>query len=100
MDIQWIALAQAAFARVYGARRAPKVCAAVMPGVMGDFRKTVLAAPEGMTVREEYRTDDRRTEIRLAGRRETRAGRAACVVTHMEIGGVAIALGAAGELVL
>lgn len=95
MNIQWIENARAAFVRIYGPKRGPAVCNAVMPGVMGDFRKTVLAAEERRAVREEYRVDDMRADVVMTGCR--RAG--ACVVTRIEVCGEAIDLGAK-ELVL
>lgn len=98
MDANWIKSAQAAFARIYPGGKALEICTAVMPGVIGDFRATVLRAAGGATVSEEYRTEDNRAAISLTGHRETQAGKPVCVVTAMDINGVPIALG--GGLIL
>ncbi len=98
MDMKWIEVARARFIAVYGEKRGAAVCDVVMPAVTGDFRKTVLAAAPGARVTEQYRTDDKKTDVTLAGRRETRNGADVCVVERLEIGGVPVDL--SGGLVL
>lgn len=95
MNVQWIENARAEFVRIYGPKRGPAVCGAVMPGVTGDFRRTVLAAEEGRVLRERYRIDDMRADVVMTGHRRGDV----CVVTGIEIGGVPVGLGAE-ELVL
>jgi len=94
MNTQWIGNVQARFKQVYGETRGAAVCGVVIPAVMGDFRKTVLKAAPGQTVTEQYRTDDRKTDVTVTGRRETRDGREVCVVEKLAVGGVSIDLGA------
>jgi len=89
MNVKWIENARAAFVRVYGEKRGAAVCAAVIPGVMGDFRKMLLRAENGASVRELYRTDDLRTDIALEGRRDGDA----LYITRLTVGGEAIDLG-------
>lgn len=89
MDLTWIGNARKAFAAVYGEKRGAAVCNAVIPGVMGDFRKMLLRAGEGETVRETYRTDDRKTDVRLEGRREGDR----LFLTGLSVGGRAVDLG-------
>ena len=96
MDVNWLGSAQAAFAKIYPGGKALEICTAVMPGIIGDFRATVLRAADGATVSEEYRTEDGRAAVTLTGHRDTRAGKAVCVVTAMDINGAAIDLGSGG----
>ena len=95
MNLIWIENARREFIRVYGEKRGPAVCAAVVPGVMGDFRRMLERAAEGEAIREEYRTDDGKTTVRLAGCRRGNA----LIVTGLTVGGRAVDLGAA-ELTL
>ena len=99
VNTKWIENARARFIAVYGEKRGAAVCNVVVPAVMGDFRKTVLAAERGTTVTEQYRTDDKKTGVTVTGYAEKREGRPVCVITRIEIGGTPIDLGAA-ELVL
>ena len=94
MNTLWIENVRAQFVRVYGKERGEKVCGVVIPAVMGDFRKTVLKAKPGAVVTEQYRTDDRKTDITVTGRRETRGGREVCVIEKLEVGGAPVSLGA------
>lgn len=89
MNLIWIENARRAFAAAYGEKRGVTVCNAVIPGVMGDFRKMLGKAAEGETVRESYRTDDRKTDICLEGRR---AGES-FFITKLTVGGTAVDLG-------
>lgn len=89
MNARWIESARRAFQAVYGEKKGAAVCAAVLPGVMGDFRKMLERAAPGELIRETYRTDDRRTDVRLEGRRDA----AGLCVTRLEIGGAAVDLG-------
>ncbi|MBR2717097.1 MAG: hypothetical protein IKD79_05110 [Oscillospiraceae bacterium] len=89
MDIRWIQNARAVFVRLYGEKRGLRVCDAVLPGVTADFRRMLAAAGTHVPVRETYRTDDGRTELRLEGLR-TDAGP---VLTRLTIGGAAVELG-------
>ena len=93
MNTLWIENARAQFVRVYGQKRGLAVCNVVMPAVMGDFRKTVLNAEPGAAVTEQYRTDDRKTDVRLTGHKELRNGREACVVEKIEIGDIPVCMG-------
>lgn len=93
MDIRWIENVRAQFIRVYGKARGEKVCNVVIPAVMGDFRKTVLASEPGVPVTEQYRTDDRKTDVTVTGRRLTRAGREVCAIERIEVGGKPVPLG-------
>ncbi len=70
VNLTWIQAARAAFAAVYGEKKGLAVCNAVIPGVMGDFRKMLERAAPGETVRETYRLDDKKGDIALTGRRE------------------------------
>lgn len=99
MNTKWIENARARFITVYGEKRGASVCDVVVPAVMGDFRKTVLAAERSRTVTEQYRTDDSKTDVTVTGHKEVRNDREVCVITRMEIGGRPLDLGAA-ELVL
>lgn len=99
MNVRWIENVRARFVGVYGEKRGEAVCNVVVPAVMGDFRKTVLAAEPGALVTEQYRTDDRKTDVVLSGRHERRGGRDVCVIARLEVGGVPVSLGA-DELVL
>ena len=94
MNTQWIENIRACFERVYGKERGAKVCGVVVPAVMGDFRKTLLRAAPGQTVTEQYRTDDRKTDVTLTGRRDTSGGGEAYVIERIEVGGVPVDLGA------
>ena len=96
METSWLKSAQAAFSRIYPGGKALEICTAVMPGIIGDFRATVLRGKDGVTVSEEYRTEDSRAAVTLTGHRDTRAGKIVCVVTAMDINGAAIALDPGG----
>lgn len=98
MNAGWIGSVQALFVRVYGEGRGTAVCNVVIPAVLGDFRKTALRAEPGRRITEQYRTDDRRTDVTVTGRRESRNGADACVVERITVGGLPADLG--GELVL
>ena len=89
MNVQWIDAARRAFQTVYGEKKGAAVCAAVLPGVMRDFRGMLERAAPGELVRETYRTDDGRSDVRLEGRR-TASGLS---ITRLEIGGAAVELG-------
>ena len=89
MNTVWIGNAQAAFAALYGKTKAAAVCAAVVPGVMKDFRRMLEAAAEGGTVRETYRLDDGRGEVSLAGCRESDG----LYLTALSVGGRSVDLG-------
>ena len=93
MNTMWIESARARFTQVYGQKRGTAVCNVVMPAVMGDFRKTVLKAEPGAAVTEQYRTDDRKTDVTLTGHKELRDGREVCVVERIGIGGEPVRLG-------
>ena len=99
MNTKWIENARARFIAVYGEKRGAEVCNVVVPAVMGDFRKTVLASAGAGPITETYRTDDKKTYVTVTGHRETRTGAGVCVVTGIRIGGEPIDLGAA-EIVL
>ncbi len=93
MDIRWIESARAAFEAIYPAGKGVTVCNAVIPGVMGNFRRCLLTAGEGETLRQEYKTDDKRSvTVVVTGHRED--GR--CIVTDIKINGAALELGANG----
>ena len=96
MNASWLKSAQAAFSQIYPGGKALEICTAVMPGIIGDFRATVLRSEDGAAVSEEYRTEDSRAAVTLTGHRETRAGKPVCVVTAMDINGAAIDLGSGG----
>ena len=87
MDIGWIQSAQKAFARLYGEKKGPKVCAAVLPGVMGDFRRMLAEAAPDTPVRETYRLDDGSGELVLEGRGTPEGP----VLTKLLIGGILVA---------
>lgn len=89
MDIRWIENARAAFVRIYGEKRGAAVCNAVIPGVLGDFRKMLAKAAEGAAVTETYRIDDLRADVFLAG---YRAGDA-LYLTRLLVGGETVDLG-------
>ncbi len=93
MDTGWIQNAQAAFIRLYGEKKGRNVCAAVLPGVMSDFRRMLAEAAPDAVVRETYRLDDGRAELALEGRRTPDDP----VLTKLLIGGVPVAF-ANGEL--
>lgn len=90
MNTQWIDNARAAFQAVYGDKKGAKVCAAVIPGVMEDFRKMLTRAADGAPVAEDYRTDDLKTDIHIEGRR---AGDK-LYITRLTVGGAPVGLGA------
>lgn len=92
MDTRWIENVRAQFVRVYGEKKGVAVCNVVIPAVMGDFRKTVLAAQTGRTVSEQYRTDDSKTDVTVTGCH--RGG--LCVIERIEIGGIPVDLGEKG----
>lgn len=96
MDIGWIENVRGQFVRIYGEKRGIAVCNVVVPAVMGDFRKTVLAAETGRPVTEQYRTDDRRTDVTVTGHKQTLAGADVCVIDRIEVGGTPISLGEHG----
>ena len=99
MNVQWIENVRGRFIGVYGEKRGAEVCNVVVPAVMGDFRRTVLAAEPGAPVTEQYRTDDRKTDVTVSGAHEVRGGRGVCVVRSVAVGGVPVPLGAE-ELIL
>ena len=89
MNTVWIENARSAFAALYGEARAKMVCGAVIPGVMRDFRRMLEAAAPGETVRETYRLDDKRGDVRLEGRRDADA----LYLTALAVGGRSVDLG-------
>ena len=93
MNILWIQNVREAFSRVYGDKRGAAVSNVVIPAVMGDFRRTVLAAEDHISVRETYRTDDRKTSVTITGHREAGATGKVCVIDRIEVGGQAVPLG-------
>ena len=99
MELQWIMSVRSLFAQIYGQEKGGKVCDVVIPAVMGDFRRTVLAAPAGSTVTEQYCTDDRRTGIVITGRHECRGQQDAAVITEIRVGGKKADLGS-GPLIV
>ena len=90
MNTKWILSVRALFTSVYGAGKGAKVCDVVIPAVMGDFRKTALAAPLGETVTERYRTDDSRTDITITGCHQAEN---TVSVTGIRVGGTPADLG-------
>ena len=92
LNLTWIENARRAFQEVYGDKKGLAVCAAVIPGVMGDFRRMLEKAPEGAALSEDYRTDDLKTDVHIEGRREGDG----LVITALLVGGEAVDLG--GEL--
>ena len=56
----------------YGEREGLRIFMTVMPGIMADFRKMLLASPPEKTVREEYHLDDGKTTLALTGSRDER----------------------------
>ena len=92
MNLQWIEAVRREFVSLYGGKRGLSVCDAVIPGILGDFRKTVLAAEEGSAAEEEYRTEDRRAVLRLRGVRSD--GR--CLITELTVNGRPVSLGKDG----
>ena len=88
----WIQTVRAAFAAVYGEAKGRAVCDAVIPGVLGDFRGMLDRAEPGAAVREAYRLDDNRGDLRLEGRR-TADGR---LLTKLTVAGVPVDLGTDG----
>lgn len=99
MNTKWIEGVRARFVQVYGKKRGMAVCNVVIPAVMGDFRKSLLAAQPGISVSEQYRTDDRKTDVTLTGHKELRSGHEVGVIEKIEIGGVPVSLGSS-ELVV
>ena len=95
MDLLWIGNVRTAFVRVYGENKGISVCNVVIPAVMGDFRRTVLAAAPGEAVTETYRTDDRKTDVTITGYKQADV----CVIQKIEIGGNPVDLGS-GPLIL
>ena len=93
-DVRWIENVRAQFVRVYGEKRGAAVCGVVIPAVMGDFRRMLLAAEPGKTISEQYRTDDRKTDVTVTGHREERGGQPVCVIERIGIGGTPVDLGA------
>ena len=69
VNLNWIQNARRVFAALYGEEKGLAVCNAVIPGIMGDFRKVLQKAGADVTVSETYRLDDKRGDIRLLGRR-------------------------------
>lgn len=92
VNLTWIQSARAAFAAVYGEAKGRAVCDAVIPGVLGDFRGMLDRAAPGAAVRETYRLDDKKGDVRLEGRRTTE-GR---LLTTLTVAGVPVDLGADG----
>ena len=90
MNLVWIENVRRAFGALYGEKRGPAVCGAVIPGIMADFRKELQNAPEGSPVTETYRLDDRRGDVIAAGYRRG----AALYLTGLSVGGVPVDLGA------
>lgn len=90
MNIAWIRNVQAEFIRLYGPRRGPKICGAVIPGVMADFRKVLAGAEPGVPIGETYRADDRRTVVRLEGRRLPGGG---AELTRLTVNDIPVDLG-------
>lgn len=90
MNTQWIDNARAAFSAVYGDKKGAKVCAAVIPGIMGDFRKMLTRAADGVPVAEDYRTDDLKADIHIEGRRTGDR----LSITSLTVGGTPVELGA------
>ena len=88
VNLTWIQAARAAFAAVYGEKKGLAVCNAVIPGVMGDFRKMLERAAPGETVRETYRLDDKKGDIALTGRREE----AGLLLTSLTVAGLPVDL--------
>lgn len=89
MNLQWIEEVRRAFGTLYGEKKGTEVCNAVIPGIIGDFRKTVLASADGGEVQEEYITEDRRAVIHMTGH----ARDSACVITHLTVNGHEVSLG-------
>ena len=94
MNLKWIQNARRAFINLYGEKKGEAVCGAVLPGVLGDFRKVLQSAPEGKTVSETYRLDDKRGDVVIEGRREGDA----LHLTALTVCGSSVALG--GEVKL
>lgn len=92
MNLTWIQNARAAFAAVYGEKKSRAVCDAVIPGVLGDFRRMLDRAKPGAPVRETYRLDDKKGDICLEGRRTAEGRR----LTKLTVAGIPVDLGADG----
>ena len=95
MNTLWIENARRAFAAVYGEKKGSTVCDVVIPSVLRDFRSMLARAEPGVLVTEDYRTDDKRTEVHLEGRREPAGAQQAPVVTRLTVGGGEVDLGSA-----
>ena len=89
MNLVWIENARTAFAALYGEKKAAAVCSAVIPGVMKDFRRMLENAAPGESVRESYRLDDKKGDIRIEGRREADA----LFITRLTVGETPVDLG-------
>ncbi len=89
VNAAFIGNARAVFAALYGEKRGAAVCDAVIPGILRDFRRMLQAAAPGETVRETYRLDDRRGELRAEGRRDGDG----LFLTALSLDGTAVDLG-------
>lgn len=94
IDTSWIRNAQTAFIALYGEKKGLSVCGAVIPGIMGDFRRMLTSAEEGRPVRETYRLDDGKGDIRLEGYRDA----SGCVITRLSVAGRDVDIG--GKLII
>lgn len=89
MNLTWIQNARTAFAAVYGEKKGLAVCNAVIPGIMGDFRKMLEKAEPGAAVAETYRLDDKKGDITIEGRRAADG----FVLTALTVAGIPVDLG-------
>ena len=66
----WFAAVAAQLSAVYGPAEAIVRQATVLPGILEDFRKMLLASDGGRTVTETYHCEDGRLTVVLEGRRQ------------------------------
>ena len=71
----------------YGLAGAHKAASVLLPAILGDFRKMLLAAPPHTPVHETYHTDDGKTDIVLTGERLTTEADPLLILRTVSVGG-------------
>jgi hypothetical protein len=75
----------AALMPFYGASEAARVAMVIVPSFFTDFRKEILKAKPGVTVSEEYGTEDRKVVISLAGEHLVSGGQSSAIVRSIRV---------------
>lgn len=82
----WMNALQDELGRIYGTQEGLRISWTIVPGILGDFRGMLVKAAAGRTVREVYRMEDGRADLKLEGRAVQKGSDRKLLVTKIMLG--------------